>query len=456
MRQDDLDLRYPEGFLWGCATASFQIEGAHDADGRGESIWDRFSHTPGKVEGGDTGDLACDHYHRFREDVALMKELGLKAYRFSIAWPRIIPDGSGAVNEAGLDFYRELVAELRAAGIVPVATLYHWDLPQPLQERGGWLNRSVCDCFARYARIVFDALGDGVGMWITHNEPWCAAFLGHEKGVHAPGIVDPTMKTALLVAHHLLLSHGMAVREYRSAGLSAPIGIALNMAPFAPAGNSAGDAEAARRAYRAGNDWFAMPVLRGEYPADIAARYQAAGIMPTVGQGDMATIGAGIDFLGINVYFRQLATHDPAAGPIEARVEFGPGSRTSMGWEIYARATRDILISVSAEYPGVDLYVTENGAAFDDRVEYEPDGSPRVHDKDRITFLRDQLCQAHEVFAVGVPFKGYFLWSFMDNFEWAYGYSKRFGIVHVDYESQRRTPKDSALWYRSVMEANGL
>lgn len=456
MTKQSLGLRYPEGFLWGAATASYQIEGAHDADGRGESIWDRFAHTPGKVEGGDTGDRACDHYRRFRGDVALMKELGLKAYRFSVAWPRVIPDGDGEVNRAGLDFYRSLVAELRSAGIMPVATLYHWDLPQALQDRGGWLNRAICDSFARYARVVFDSLGEGVGMWITHNEPWCAAFLGHAQGVHAPGVVDPSMKKALLVGHHLLLSHGMAVREYKATGLKAPIGIALNMAPQAPLSDTPQDAAAASRAHRAGNDWFAMPVLRGEYPADIASRYEAAGIMPPIEPGDMETIGSGIDFLGINVYFRQLAAHDPEAGPVEARVDFGPEPRTSMGWEAYPGATRDILMAIGAEYPGVDLYITENGAAYDDRVDYAPDGTARVRDEERITFLEGQLSRAHEAFAAGIAFKGYFLWSLMDNFEWAFGYAKRFGIIRVDYDSQARTFKDSALWYRGVIGANGV
>lgn len=456
MTNNPLKHRYPEGFLWGAATASYQIEGAHDADGRGESIWDRFSHTPGKVEGGDTGDRACDHYRRYRDDVALMKELGLRAYRFSVAWPRVMPNGDGEPNRAGLDFYRSLAAELRGAGIMPVATLYHWDLPQALQDRGGWLNRETCYAFARYARVVFEALGDGVGMWITHNEPWCAAFLGHAHGVHAPGIVDPSMKSALLAGHHLLLSHGLALREYRATGLKAPIGIALNMAPQAPLEDTPQDAEAARRAHRAGNDWFAMPVLRGEYPDDIAARYREAGIMPAIEPGDMATIGAGADFLGINVYFRQLAAHDPAAGPVEARVDFGPGPRTSMGWEAYPAATRDILAAIGAEYPGVDLYITENGAAYEDRVELDRDGQPRVRDTERIAFIEGQLRHAHEVFAAGVPFKGYFLWSLMDNFEWAFGYAKRFGIVRVDYENQARTLKESALWYRRVIEANGL
>ncbi len=449
------DKRYPDGFLWGAATASYQIEGAFAEAGRGESIWDRFSHTPGKVEGCDTGDMACDHYHRFREDIAVMKELGLKAYRFSVAWPRVVPDGSGPINEAGLSFYRELVGELRAEGILPVATLYHWDLPQALQERGGWLDRDTCTHFARYARAVFDALGDSVGMWITHNEPWCAAFLGHAYGQHAPGIVDPSMKTALQVGHHLLLSHGLAVRAYRDTGLRAPIGIALNMAPVAPRSAAPEDAAAALRAHRAGNDWFAMPVLRGRYPADIAARYEAAGIMPAMESGDMATIGTGIDFLGINVYFRQFAAQAPGQGPLETVSDFGPGPQTHMGWEAHPQATRDILEAIGAEYPETDLYITENGAAYEDRLEPAPDGSARIHDGERITYLQGQLTQARDVFAAGVRFRGYFLWSLLDNFEWAWGYSRRFGIVHVDYKTQRRTLKDSAHWYREVIRRNG-
>jgi len=455
MNSNKTGLRFPENFLWGAATASYQIEGAWNEDNRGESVWDRFSHTPGKVLNGDNGDIACDHYHRFKEDIALMKELGIQAYRFSIAWPRIIPDGSGDVNQAGLDFYVNLVKELRAAGIKPAVTLFHWDLPQALQDRGGWLNRETCQHFARYAGIVFDALGADVDFWITHNEPWVVAFLGHAYGVHAPGIQDPSGKAAWQVAHHLLLSHGLAVKEYRARGLTAPIGIALNMAPVYPESATEADRQATERAHQAGNDWFARPLLRGCYPQEIAQRLKAHGQFPIGEAGDLAIINQKIDFLAVNTYFRQLARHDSASAPIEVQVLDGPGERTAMNWEIYPPIIHDMLKRLADDYPGLDLYITENGAAFYDTVSVEAEGT-RVHDQNRQNYLETHLQQAHRLFAAGVPFKGYFVWSLLDNFEWAFGYDKRFGIIHVDFSSQKRTLKDSALWYKQLITSNCL
>ncbi len=455
MHNKNDSIEFPEGFIWGAATAAYQIEGAWNEGGKGESIWDLFSRRDGAIANGDTGERACDHFHRYKDDIAIMKDLGLQAYRFSVSWPRVIPDGSGAINEEGLGFYRDLVRELRKAGIKAAATLFHWDLPQALQDKGGWLNRDTCKHFARYARVMYEALGDSVDFWISHNEPWVVAFLGHAYGPHAPGIVDKSGKTAYQVAHHLLLSHGMALAEYRKSGLSAPFGIALSMAPTYPATDSPEDEAAAERAHRSGNDWFARPVCAGSYPAEAADALREAGLYPRTEEGDLALIGQKIDFLAINSYFRQLVRHDEDAWPLRFAMVDGPGPRTAMDWEIHPPILRDLLSRMARDYPGLDLYITENGAAFEDELVIDERGA-RVHDEKRLAYLRDHLRAAHEVFAQGVPFKGYFVWSLLDNFEWAFGYAKRFGIVRVDFDSQERTLKDSALWYRDLIRANGF
>ncbi len=455
MAKDFEGISFPDGFIWGAATAAYQIEGAWNQGGKGESIWDRFSHSQGTIANGDTGDLACDHIHRYKEDIAIMKTLGIKAYRFSVSWPRVIPDGSGDINEEGLAFYRALARELREAGIKAAVTLYHWDLPQALQDRGGWLNRDTCTHFARYARVMYEALGDSVDFWISHNEPWVVAFLGHAYGPHAPGIVDRSGKTAYQVAHHLLLSHGMALAEYRASGLTAPYGIALSMAPTYPATDSPEDRAAAERAHRSGNDWFAAPVCTGAYPEEVAQLLRDNGLFPTIEPGDMDIIGLKMDFLAINSYFRQLVRNDEGAGPLKFSMVDGTGPRTAMDWEIHPPILRDILARLARDYPGMDLYITENGAAFDDELCQEG-AVAGIHDEARLSYIRDHLRAAHELFALGVPFKGYFLWSLLDNFEWAFGYAKRFGIVHVDFTSLRRTLKDSALWYRDLISRNGF
>ncbi|MBU0936690.1 MAG: family 1 glycosylhydrolase, partial [Spirochaetes bacterium] len=329
-------------------------------------------------------------------------------------------------------------------------------LPQALQDQGGWQNRETCSHFARYARIVFEALGDQVGMWITHNEPWVVAFLGHASGHHAPGIVDPSNKIALQVSHHLLLSHGMAVREYRNLKLAAPIGITLNMAPIQPATDSPADQAAAERAHQGGNDWFARPVLKGEYPAEIAKQLQAAALFPATEAGDMDLIALKTDFLGINIYFRQLARHDENGGPGQVAVFSGPGPRTRMDWEVYPPAMHNILKRISSDYPDIDLYITENGAAFEDSVVTDSEGKRRVHDDRRLSYIQEHLKEAHALFTAGVRFKGYFAWSLLDNFEWAFGFDRRFGIVHVDFDTQQRTLKDSALWYAQVIKNKGM
>lgn len=455
MKHHDDYPQFPKGFVWGAATAAYQIEGAWNEGGRGESIWDRFSHTEGKILHGNTGDQACDHYHRWRDDIAIMKEIGIDSYRFSVSWPRVIPDGSGAVNTEGLEFYCELAHALRTAGITPAITLYHWDLPQALQDRGGWLNRETCEHFARYARIVFKAIGKDAGFWITHNEPWVAAFLGHATGHHAPGIQDTSGKKAFQVAHHLLLSHGLAVKEYRMLGMEAPIGITLNMAPAYPEHDTAEDHEAAELVHLSGNDWFAHPVCAGGYPAKVEATLKAQKLFPETEPGDMDIIGQKIDFLGINSYFRQLVHHDAAAVPLPVSIAPGPGSKTNMGWEVHPPILKDLLLRMARDYPGLDLYITENGASYEDTVETDArSGERHIHDADRQSYIEEHLFEASTVFAQGVPFKGYFVWSLLDNFEWAFGYDRRFGIVHVDFATQERTLKDSAHWYKALISHN--
>jgi len=458
----DVDL--PLGFLWGAATSAYQVEGATAEDGRGPSIWDTFVRTPGKVLDGDTGDRAIDHYHRYREDVALMADLGLRAYRFSVSWPRIQPDGRGRVNQAGLDFYRRLVDELLAAGIEPWPTLHHWDLPQPLEDAGGWPARETAERFAEYAEIVHRALGDRVQSWITQNEPWCSAFLGYASGVHAPGRREPA--AAVRAAHHLLLGHGLAARALRSRDAGVRIGITLNLYGVLPGSPSPGDADAVRRIDGLQNRFFLDPVLRGRYPADVLADLAAVSDFDHVRPGDLEIIGAPLDLLGVNYYSRHVVTAEPDApagpdghgGPHGTAGSPWPGSEhvrfvrrglptTAMDWEIDASGLLDVLGRVHAEYPPVPLYITENGAAFTDAV--ADDGM--VHDPDRVAFLAAHLAACEQAVAAGVPLRGYFAWSLFDNFEWSYGYSRRFGMVYIDYASLRRIPKSSARWYAEVL-----
>jgi len=439
---------FPPGFLWGAATASYQIEGGHDADGRGESIWDRFSHTPGRTMNGDTGDVACDHYHRYREDIALMRDLGLKAYRFSVAWPRIQPDGTGSPNQAGLDFYSRLVDGLLEAGITPLPTLYHWDLPQPLEDRGGWPNLETATRFAEYAGIVFDALGDRVKHWITLNEPWCTAHLGYYSGEHAPGRRD--LDACLAAGHALVVAHGLAVRRLRRTHPDSRIGITDNFSAVHPATDRPEDLEAAARWDAYMNRWFIDPIFFGDYPAELRAEWD--GRLPRFTEEQRDIVRAPIDFIGVNYYSRSLV-RDGGPGSL-LRVGFsGSGlPRTAMGWEIYPDGLYEVLTTLRDRYANPLLYVTENGAAFDESVA----ASGRVEDEDRRTYLRDHFLAAHRAITSGVPLAGYFVWSLMDNFEWAYGFTKRFGIVHVDYATQKRTPKRSAEWYSQVIRQNAV
>ena len=440
---------FPENWVWGAATAAYQIEGAVREGGRGQSIWDTFSHSPGKVANGDTGDVACDHFHRFPEDIGLMRELGLGGYRFSIAWPRIFPGGVGRPNSEGLDFYRRLVDELYTAGITPYVTLYHWDLPQALQDAGGWANRDTAHRFGEYAHTVAAALGSGVQHWFTINEPWVAAFLGHWTGDHAPG--ERNVRLALLAAHNLLLAHGEGMTALRSEmGPGGQAGIVLNLAPCQPAGDTNADLEAAERTDGYMNRWFLGPLYRGHYPEDMTRLYGDA--VPEIAPGDMELISQPTDMLGVNYYFRSLVAYDSAALPLQARRVFPTGAQvTAMGWEVYPPGLYEILKRVHDDYSPGTLLVTENGAAYDDVVE---DG--RVEDPEREDYLHEHLLQAYRAVEDGVPLKGYFVWSLLDNFEWSLGYSKRFGVIYVDYSTQERIVKRSGRWYAGVTRENGV
>ncbi|MFD7644091.1 glycoside hydrolase family 1 protein [Kitasatospora sp. NPDC059795] len=462
---------FPPAFHWGTATAAYQIEGAAD-DGRTPSIWDVFSHTPGKVVNGDTGDIAVDHYHRFREDVRMMADLGLTSYRFSLSWSRIQPTGRGPAVERGLDFYRALVDALLEHGISPVATLYHWDLPQELEQAGGWPVRETAYRFAEYAAHAARALGDRVPVWTTLNEPWCSAFLGYGSGVHAPGRTDPA--DALKAAHHLNLGHGLAVGALREIlPASAQLAVSLNLHMVRPLTDSAEDLEAARRIEAVGNRIWTGPMFNGGYPADLKA--DTASFVDwdeLVRPGDEAEIGRPIDLLGLNYYNPTIvsAPQKDSEAPEPARNDGHgnspyspwPGSEdvvfhlanedvTAMNWSIDASGLSDSLIGMHHDF-GLPLMVTENGAAFEDVV--GPDGT--VDDPERIRYVRLHLAAVADAIAAGADVRGYYLWSLMDNFEWAYGYSKRFGIVHVDFETQRRTPKSSAHWYTEVIRRGGL
>jgi beta-glucosidase len=442
-------MRFPSGFVWGAATSSYQIEGATFEDGRGESVWDRFCRTPGKVADGATGDHACDHYHRWREDIALMQRLGLRAYRFSIAWPRVIPDGRGAVNPRGLDFYDRLVDGLLAAGIEPFPTLFHWDLPQPLEDAGGWPVRATACAFADYAELVGRRLGDRVRRFITHNEPWCVATLGYERGLHAPGRTDAA--AALAAGHHLLLSHGWAAERLRSLG--AEVGITLNLVPAAPATEHPADREACFAFDGQLNRWFLDPLFGRGYPTDVLTSHARAGRAPVwLAENDLADIAAPLDFLGVNYYSRALVRRaDRTTGELISIVELPDVERTDMGWEVYPDGLCELLVRVQRDYAPRRIYVTENGASYPTG----PDADGRVRDEQRLAFLREHLRAARRALDRGVPLAGYFVWSLLDNFEWDRGYAQRFGIIWVDYSTQARIPKNSGLWYAKVVETNG-
>jgi beta-glucosidase len=467
---------FPRNFLLGAATAAFQIEGATAEDGRRPSMWDAFCRVPGAVAGGDTGDVACDHYHRYADDVALMRELGLDSYRFSVSWARVRPDG-GAANPAGVDFYRRLVDELLDKGIMPWLTLYHWDLPQALEERGGWTNRDTADRFTEFALDMHDALGDRVSVWTTLNEPWCSSFLGYTAGVHAPG--RRSVAAGLLASHHLLLGHGQATRELRGRDAALTLGLTLNLTvPDAADADDPADRDAARRIDGQFNRWFLDPVFRGTYPPDVIADFSAVdpraveSFESAIHDGDLDVIATPIDALGVNYYHGELVSAREPESPLPT---VAPGTsietsspfpshtkihwvdrelpRTNMGWEVQPEGLTRLLQRVSADYTGargIPLYVTENGAAFDDEPVHEGDVI-RVHDTERTEFLLSHLNAVLDAANAGIDIRGFFYWSLLDNFEWAWGYSKRFGLVHVDYATQRRTIKDSGRSYADII-----
>jgi len=448
MKEDDMTTQFPKGFAWGTATASFQIEGATKQDGRGESIWDRFAATPGKIITGETGDPACESYHRYPQDIALMREMNLNAYRFSIAWPRIVPDGDGTINEKGLAYYDRLVDSLLEAKMTPFATLYHWDLPQKLQDKGGWANRASIDAFVRYVDTITSRLGDRVNHWMTLNEPWCVSILSNLLGEHAPGLHD--QKIALQVAHNILVAHGAAVRAIRKSSPDAEVGIVLNFEPAYPATDTEADRIATRLAHAKYNEWFAGPVMGRGYPQDAWKDYGKD--VPEMLPGDLETMAASIDFLGVNFYSRMVC-HDPSGGMgtkiLNQRNENNVSAR---GWEIYPQALYDLLTWLHKEYNIPKFYVSENGMACNDKI--AADG--QVHDPERIQYVKQHLEMVLRAIDAGVNVQGYMCWSLMDNFEWAFGTSSRFGLAYLDFQNQKRFLKDSGKWFGRVAQANTL
>jgi beta-glucosidase len=430
-------IRFPDTFTWGVATSAFQIEGGATADGKGPSIWDTFCRNPANIIDGSNGDIACDHYHRYQADVDLIASLGVDAYRFSMAWSRVQPLGSGAWNEAGFDFYTRLLDALGAKGIAAHLTLYHWDLPQALHDKGGWLNRDTAHRFADYASEVSRRFGNRVATISTHNEPWCSANLGYGNGQFAPGVADA--KAAIQVSHHLLLSHGLAMTAMREVGAAAKLGIVLNQWTADPATDSAADRALAELEYARSVQWFMDPIFKGRYP-ELALRAHGANA-PVVHHGDFAAIAQPLDFLGVNYYFRAFCSAETPP-----RLPPADHGSTDMGWEIYPRGLTELLVKLHQEYALPPVYITENGMASADRLD-----AGEVNDEARIDYLRSHLAALAEAMAQGVDVRGYFLWSLLDNFEWNSGYAKRFGIVHVDYATQQRTPKASAKWYRDFI-----
>ncbi len=435
---DDIIKKIPKNFFFGTAAAAYQVEGAVNEGGRGPSIWDVFSSTPGKTQNGDTGAISVDHYHRFAEDFALMRELNIKHYRFSIAWPRLFPMGSGQINQQGVDFYNRLLDSMLENEITPMATLYHWDLPQALQELGGWENRDTVYRFQDYADAAFRAFGDRVKAWITHNEPWCVSVLGNLTGEHAPGFYDP--QKALIVAHHVLLSHGLAVQTYRGQNQNGQIGITLNLTPVYAQTPGSDDDKAVVMNDVFSNRWFLDPIFKAQYPKEMM---QIIGELPSaITTDDLATIAQPIDFLGVNYYQPLVVRYDASAAPFYTENVTPQDRVTSMGWPVSGKGLRDLLLRLQKDYGACPFYVTENGAAYPDQLDHA-----HVHDEDRIHYLSDHVLALAEAIEQGADVRGYYVWSFIDNFEWAWGYDRRFGIVYCDYATLQRYPKDSAWWY---------
>lgn len=448
--------QFPKDFQWGAATAAYQVEGAAQEDGRSASIWDVYAHTPGKIKNNDNGDVACDHYHRYKEDVQLMKELGYKAYRFSVAWPRILPDGRGKINQSGVDFYNRLIDELLKAEITPMLTLYHWDLPAILKD--GWLSRNTVDAFEEFSSVCARLYGDRVKLWATINEPLCASLMSYAWGNGAPGMTDPYK--GLVAAHHLLLAHGKAVSAVRANISDAQIGIPLNLMSVYPQTSSAEDQALARLSEGQLNRWFTDPLYKGSYPREIIQDYVRKGVLkdenPDFIHGDdLKIISVPTDYLGLNYYTRQIYHADEKQNPLEIYALQQPApkdNQTEMGWEIYPQGLYDLMIKVNAEYHPAKIMITENGASYSTA----PDAQGKVADKERIHYLDLHLQQIAKAIQAGVPVTGFYQWSLLDNFEWGRGYSQRFGLIYVDYKTQKRTPKDSAYWYGKVIANNGI
>jgi beta-glucosidase len=441
--------RFPKDFIWGCATSAYQIEGSPLADGAGASIWHRFSHTPNRVTDGDTGDVACDHYRRYANDVDLMRELGMQAYRFSIAWGRVLPAGTGRVNAAGLGFYERLVDRLLEKGIQPMATLYHWDLPAALDDRGGWLNRDIASWFAEYSEVMFRRLGDRVRYWVTLNEPWVVTDGGYLHGILAPG--HRSAFEAPLASHNLMRAHGASVQVYRGLNLRSPIGLVVNIEPKYAASQDPADLAAVKRAEGYMNRQYLQPALQGSYPEELKDVFGEA--WPDFPSEDFELIKQKLDFLGVNYYTRSVTKNDPSSWPVRASgVRQKHHTHTETGWEVFPQGLTDTLLWVKNNYGNPPLYITENGAAFFDPPQVE---GPILEDPLRVDYLRKHLRAVHEAIQQGADIRGYFVWSLFDNLEWAYGFSKRFGIVHVNYATLARTPKASARFYSKVIETNG-
>ncbi|RIW27805.1 beta-glucosidase [Bacillus salacetis] len=438
-------IEFPQDMKWGAATAAYQIEGAAFEGGRGPSIWDTFSHTPGKVKNGDNGDVACDSYHRFEEDIQLMKELGIEMYRFSVSWPRIFPEGTGAVNPEGVQYYHQFVDALLANGIEPMCTLYHWDLPQSLQDQGGWEKRETVEAFAEYAAFMFKEFGGKIKKWITINEPWCVSFLSNFIGVHAPGYQD--LQLATTISHHLLLAHGKAVRRFRESGIEGGIGYAPNTEWNEPFSSKQEDVDACRRATGWFIEWFFDPVFKGSYPEFMTDWLKQKGVTLAIEDGDMEIISQEIDFLGINYYTGSVARYKENHDLFDVeKVDIGY-EKTDIDWNIYPEGFYKVLCKITDQYGRVPIYITENGACYNDEVE-----NGRVTDDRRIQYLKGHLAALKRSMDSGVNIKGYLTWSLMDNFEWAEGYDKRFGLIHVDFNTLVRTKKDSYYWYKKIIE----
>ena len=443
-------LTFPKGFLWGTATAAYQIEGAYDEDGKGESIWDRFCMNPSNIKNGDTGKFACNHYFLFEKDIGVMKELGINAYRFSVSWPRIFPDGKGKPNSKGVDFYKRLIEKLQVNNIKPLITLYHWDLPQKLQDIGGWANREVTDYFEQYAGYMFKEFKDADADWVTHNEPAVTVMSGYWDGSFAPGIKDPS--TAIAVSHNILISHGKAVCVFRDSGIKGEIGIALNIWPNYPGTDKKEDIEAAKRVNDSSINWYTDSILKGKYPEETVKLYSEKLVMPEINEKDMKLISVPIDFMGVNYYSSNFIKNSPGTGFFNADCVSTNYDVTDFGWLIYPEGLYKTLVDINNSCPGLKLYVTENGASYDDII----DINGNIEDNNRVDYLYRHFLQAHRAIQDGVDLAGYYVWSLIDNFEWAQGYSKKFGIVHVNYETQKRTIKKSGYWYRDVIKNNEL